>query len=105
MSMNLKSRQITIAPNETLHIHGDLTRKTISLQMPGEQRFDSAICPYGTTDPTPYWLLDIDSGSVGLRATMSHFGEVFIRDVNIAGDETITMISDVYPVVTIIPAP
>lgn len=96
--LNLQSKSITIAPMSTFRIHGDPKRTRISLNVPGEQSFDIAICPLGTTDPTPYWMDGMIGGSEH-HIILHHFGEVFVRDTDNTGDETFNIISDT-PIIT-----
>ena len=89
---NLQSTSLLAIPLNVYYIAADKRRKIFWLHVTGEQTFDVAFCPVGTTDPTPYWLDGFGKDQAPIIS--KHTGDFFIRDTDNTGNETFHFISD-----------
>jgi hypothetical protein len=75
----------------TWKILGNPNRSFLMLDVKGESRFDMAVVPRGES-PEGYWLDGVGGDAV---LNMPHVGDVYFRDTDNVGDETVRSISNV----------
>jgi hypothetical protein len=89
--MNLKSTSQTMIPLSTWKLLGDNRRSYLTINVQGEQFFDVAVVPTGE-EPDDYWLDGVGGTD---KLDIPHSGDIYFRDTNNQGDETIRTISNI----------
>jgi hypothetical protein len=92
MSMNLKSNMQIMAPLSTWKLVGHPHRSYLAIDVHGENKFDIAVVPAGEAPGEDYWLDGIGSSR---QLLIPHTGDIYFRDTDNPGDETVRTISNI----------